>query len=62
MGEILDIQTVVSVLVKELALLKQRVEELTKENAELRERLSRYEHPKDSHNSNLPPTKNPIGI
>ena len=61
MGEILDIQTVVSVLVKEITLLKRKEEELTKENAALRERLIRYEHPKDSHNSHLPPTKNPIG-
>jgi len=61
LGEVLDIQTVVSVLLKELSLLKQEVEKLTKENAELRERLSRYEHRKDSHNSNLPPTKDPIG-
>ena len=68
MGEILDIQTVVSVLVNELSLQKQQIEKLSKENvelqtanAELRERLLRYEHPKDSHNSNLPSSKNPIG-
>jgi len=60
MGEILDIQTVVSVLVKELSSLKQQVAKLTKENTELRERLSRYEHPKDSHNSNLPSSKDPL--
>ena len=64
----MDIQTVVSVLVNEIALLKQQVSQLTKENetlrqenASLRERLSHYEHPKDSHNSNLPPSKDPIG-
>ena len=62
MGEILDIQTVLSVLVKELTQLKEDVEKLRKENALLRERLFRYEHPKDSHNSNLPTTKNPIGM
>ena len=61
MGDILDIQTVLSVLVKELSFLNQQNEKLTKENAELRERLSRYEYPKDSHNSNLPPTKDPVG-
>ena len=61
MGEILDIQTVVSVLVKEVSLLKQQNEQLINENRALRERLSRYEHPKDSHNSNLPPTKDPVG-
>jgi len=62
LSDILDIQTVVSVLVNELSLLKQANEKLSKENSELRERLSRYEHPKDSHNSNLPSTKDPIGI
>jgi transposase len=62
LSEVLDIQTVVSVLVKELTLLKQALEKVTKENTELRERLLRYEHPKDSHNSNLPSTKNPIGM
>jgi len=62
MGEVLDIQTVLSLLVKDINRLKQEVEKLTKENAALREQLSRYEHPKDSHNSNLPPTKNPIGM
>ena len=61
MGEVLDIQTVVSVLVKELSFLKQQIDKLTQENAALRERLSRYEHPKDSHNSGLPPTKDPVG-
>jgi len=61
LGEILDIQTVFSVLVKELNLLKQEVLELRKENAVLRERLSRYEHSKDSHNSHLPPAKDPVG-
>jgi len=68
LGDVLDIQTVVSVLVREMSLLKQRNENLTKENielrkvnAELQERLLHYEHPKDSHNSNLPSTKDPIG-
>ena len=61
MGEALDIQTIISVLAKELTLLKQEVEKLTKENAELREHLSRYEHRKDSHNSHLPPSKDPVG-
>ena len=68
MGDVLDIQRVVSVLVNELTLQKQGIEKLTtentelrKENAELRERLARYEHRKDSHNSNLPSTKDPIG-
>jgi transposase len=57
----LDIQTVVSVLVKEVSLLKRENAELKKENSDLRELLSRYEYRKDSHNSNLPPSKDPIG-
>jgi transposase len=68
LSELLDIQTVVSVLIQEISLLKQEVEKLRKENeilikenAVLRARLSRYEHPKDSHNSNLPSTKDPVG-
>jgi transposase len=59
---------VVPVLIKELSLQKHEIEKLSKENAVLRneilvlrERLLRYEHPKDSHNSNLPSTKDPIG-
>ena len=67
MGEVLDIQTVVSVLVKELSLQKHQIEQLRKdnsslqkENSELRDRLSRYEHPKDSHNSSLPASKDPV--
>jgi len=66
--EVLDIQSVVSVLIKELSLLKQEVvavrnenSALRKENQSLRERLSRYEHSKDSHNSHLPPSKDPVG-
>ena len=69
MGEVLDIQKVVSVLVNELVLQDQGMKKITaentelrKENAELRERLTHYEHRKDSHNSNLPSTKDPVGM
>lgn len=34
-----------------------RVEQLEAENAELRTRLSKYEHPKNSNNSSIPPSK-----
>jgi transposase len=62
MGDVLDIQTVVSVLVNELSVLKQQNEKLIRENTELRERLSRYEHPKNSRNSSFPSSKDPIGM
>jgi len=37
--------------------LEYRVLELEKENAQLRERLAKYENPKNSHNSSIPPSK-----
>ncbi len=51
---------IISELVGRLEMLEKRVRELQgieKENAELRERLSKYEHPKNSRNSSLPPSK-----
>ncbi|MCH7534260.1 MAG: IS66 family transposase [Bacteroidetes bacterium] len=40
-----------------IAQLTKRVEHLEKENAMLREKLSKYENPKNSQNSSLPPSK-----
>ncbi|GHT08841.1 hypothetical protein FACS189426_05470 [Bacteroidia bacterium] len=61
MNEIPDIHQVIEELFSQLAAMREELELLTKENEQLRERLLRYEHPKDSHNSHLPSSKNPIG-
>ena len=44
-------------LIKQLAQLTKRVERLERENSILREKLSKYENPKNSRNSSLPPSK-----
>jgi regulator of replication initiation timing len=61
MNEIQDIHQVIEVLFSQLSTMRKEVELLTKENAQLRkenaqllERLSGYEHPKNSHNSHQP--------
>lgn len=58
---ITDIQYLVNTLLGEINSLKKEVAFLRKENAELRDKLSHYEHPKNSSNSNLPPSKDSIG-
>lgn len=60
MNEVDDIHQVVEVLLAQLSTLRKKVDELSKENLELKELLSRYQHPKDSHNSNLPSSKDLI--
>ncbi|MEZ5195743.1 MAG: IS66 family transposase [Bacteroidales bacterium] len=42
---------------KIIQVLLQKIEELTKEVQYLKERLSKYEHPKNSGNSSIPPSK-----
>jgi transposase len=44
-------------LLAQVELLTRQVSALLKENAELRERLARYENPKNSRNSSVPPSK-----
>jgi len=44
-------------LQKLVAILTQKVNDLTRENMDLRHRLSKYEHPKNSNNSSIPPSK-----
>ncbi|MCK4345551.1 MAG: IS66 family transposase zinc-finger binding domain-containing protein [Bacteroidales bacterium] len=48
---------IISALIKKLEEFTIRVERLEKENAYLRERLSKYETPKNSNNSSIPPSK-----
>ena len=58
---ITDIEEVVKEVLFRNEELNRRVSALEAENAELRERLSRYEQPaKDSHNSSIPPSKENI--
>ncbi|GAP72129.1 transposase [Candidatus Symbiothrix dinenymphae] len=64
----MDIEILVKTLIaevrtlqKENELQKKAIEIQDKEIADLRARLSRYEHPKTSQNSHLPPCKDPIG-
>lgn len=47
------------ILVAELVLL---VEKLSAENAELKARLEKYEHPKNSGNSSTPPSRDPLSF
>lgn len=43
--------------VKQLEVFEQENKKLRKENTLLKQRLSKYEHPKNSHNSSIPPSK-----
>lgn len=58
MNEVTDIHSMLSFLLKKVEEQSLLIERLESENKELRERLSRFNPPrKDSHNSNLPPSK-----
>jgi transposase len=47
----------IEVLIRRLEALEKKVETLEKENALLKERLAKYENPKNSRNSSVPPSK-----
>lgn len=47
----------IEALIKRLEALERKVKTLEKENAFLKERLAKYENPKNSRNSSLPPSK-----
>lgn len=47
----------IAVLIRRLEALEIKVDSLEKENAFLKERLAKYENPKNSRNSSLPPSK-----
>jgi transposase len=58
MDEVTDIHSMLSFLLKKVEEQSLLIERLESENKELRDRLSRFNPPrKDSHNSNLPPSK-----
>jgi transposase len=61
LNDILDIEKLIQHLIKEVREVREENLSLRAENLDLREQLSRYQHPKDSHNSNLPSSKDPIG-
>lgn len=59
-----SIQDIEKLLVELIRINREQSEEIShlrEENALLQEQLSRFTHPKNSHNSNLPPSKDPIG-
>ena len=60
-NSITDIQHIVQTLLDQIKTLTKELLLSRKEIAELREKLSRYEHPKTSSNSSLPSSKDPIG-
>ncbi|MGC3978179.1 MAG: transposase [Paludibacteraceae bacterium] len=60
-NSITDIQHFVQTLLEQIKALTKELLLLRKDNAELREKLSHYEHPKTSSNSSLPPSKDPMG-
>jgi transposase len=47
----------IEVLIRRLEALEKKVETLEKENAFLKDRLAKYENPKNSRNSSIPPSK-----
>jgi len=62
--EVLELRKIVAILLAKVESLNNQVEDLTnqvnaltKENIYLRNRLSKYEHPKNSNNSSIPPSK-----
>ena len=57
-AKIIQLENRIKVLESENGILRYKLYHSEKENAQLRERLSRYESPKkDSHNSHIPPSQ-----
>ena len=52
-----NLRELVSALRGQVEMLTQQVDDLAQENNGLRNRLSKYEHPKNSNNSSVPPSK-----
>lgn len=57
-----DIQILIGGLLEEKASLRKDVEALKSHIAVLEEKLSKYEHPKNSSNSSIPPSQDPYRI
>lgn len=55
--DVKELQKQVKELQELVTILFKKIDDLTKENAELKHRLSKYEHPKNSNNSSIPPSK-----
>jgi len=55
--EVKELRELVKTLTHRVDMLTKKVNELTRENAYLRNRLSKCEHPKNSNNSSVPPSK-----
>ena len=55
--EVKELRELVTILTHRVDMLTRKVNDLTRENIGLRDRLSRYEHPKNSNNSSTPPSK-----
>lgn len=53
----MDQSVLIEQLFSEIKALKERILVLEEENAFLREKLSKYEKPKNSRNSSIPPSK-----
>jgi len=55
--EVKKLQNLVTILTRQVEMLTQKVNDLGQENIDLCNRLSKYEHPKNSNNSSIPPSK-----
>ena len=55
--EVKKLQNLVTILARQVEMLTQKVNDLGQKNIDLCNRLSKYEHPKNSNNSSVPPSK-----
>ena len=55
--EVKELRNLVAILTQKIEVLTQKVNDLTQGNIDLRNRLSKYEHSKNSNNSSVPPSK-----
>ena len=55
--DVKELQKLVAIFICRIDILTKKVNDLTRENMDLHHRLSKYEHPKNSNNSSIPPSK-----